>query len=80
MEYECRLIPATKIYSDFNKVIKPLCTHCVNRSCENPIVDQKVSVFGEIHTTRLYKTGTHVFQVAECDGYRGQVDEEEEII
>jgi len=80
MEYECKIMPATRIYADFNKVIKPLCSTCVNHGCENPIVEHKISVFGVIQTTRLYKTGTHMFQVTECDGYRGELDEDEEII
>jgi len=80
MEYDCQIVSAQSLLVDYNKVLPPLCSTCVNNGCSNPIVDHKVSVVGKIHTSRLYKVGGHYFQVMQCEGYRGEIDEDEEII
>ena len=70
MEYDCQLLLASKLQVGFNKVATPLCTHCQNRGCTNPIVDKKVSVFGKIMSTRLYEAGGSSFMVVACEGYQ----------
>ena len=77
-EYECQLLLASKVYSDYNKVIRPLCSTCTNESCMNPIVDCKVSVYGKIVSSRLYKTANSEFFVVSCEGYRGEEVETDE--
>jgi hypothetical protein len=69
MEYDCEIVPATRVLTDFNKVIHPLCTTCSNSGCSNPIVEQKISVFGMIKTTRIYDLGDTKFYVLKCEGY-----------
>jgi len=76
MEYECRVVSASSIEATFNKVVSPLCSRCINRTCTNPISEKKMSVFGKVHTTRLYQMGTAFFMVVECDGFFCKDNEE----
>jgi hypothetical protein len=78
VEYDCQIILATKILTDFNKVVKPLCSTCTNHSCTNPISEKKISVFGQVYTGRLFCSGDSYFMVTRCDGYRGETIESEE--
>jgi len=71
VEYDCEIILANKIYTDFNKVVRPLCSSCTNHSCTNPVKEKKVSVFGKIYTGRFFYNGDTFFVVTSCEGYRG---------
>jgi len=75
MEYECEIVPANKILTGFNKVVNPLCSSCTNTGCTNPIVEKKVSVFGQVKTSRLYDMGTMSYYVVRCDGYFKERDD-----
>ena len=77
MDYECRIVSASKLHSGNMKVMKPLCTSCVNKNCTNSIVDNKVSIRGIIHTSRLYSSGSRLFFVLDCDGFRKKDDDYE---
>lgn len=71
MEYDCHIVSATKLVNGLMDVQKPLCTHCVNKSCTNPIVEKKISVIGIVHTTRMFQSGDRLFFVTKCDGFVG---------
>jgi len=75
MEYECKIIPATRLTKGVISMQKPLCTHCVNKTCTNPIIDQKISIMGVVNTSRLFKSGDRFFFVTQCDGFLGVGDE-----
>ena len=79
-EYDCQVVLASKIHAGFNKFQQPLCSSCINRGCTNTIVEEKISVFGIIHTTKLLKTYNATFMVVDCEGYiREDEDHEEEV-
>ena len=78
MEYECQLVVANRVLTDFNKVIRPLCSSCTNTACSNPVYNKKISVFGQIYSGRVYTSGSLDFFVTACDGYRGNFEDEEE--
>jgi hypothetical protein len=78
MEYDCHIVLASKVYSDFNKIIRPLCSSCTNHSCTNPVAEKKISVFGKIYTGRFFFNGNAYFMVQSCEGYRGNVEEDSE--
>jgi len=69
MEYECQLMSANKLTKGILNMRKPLCTRCRNRSCSNPIVNQKIAIMGVVHTSRLYSSGDRFFFVVRCDGF-----------
>jgi hypothetical protein len=75
MEYECQVISASSLTSTFNKVVSPLCSKCKNVNCTNPIVEKKISVFGKVHTTRLFNGGHGLFVVTKCDGFLEEGEE-----
>jgi hypothetical protein len=78
MEYDCNIVNANKVYTDFNKVVRPLCSGCSNTACSNPIAEKKLSVFGKIHTGRFFFSGDMYFIVTSCEGYRGIDSDSEE--
>jgi len=78
MEYDCQIVLANKIQAGFNKVVTPLCTHCKNRGCSNPIEEKKISIFGRTMTSRMFVTGSGVFMVVACEGYQAPQAEDED--
>lgn len=78
MEYDCEIVLANKVYTDFNKVIRPLCSSCSNHACTNPVKEKKISVFGQVYTGRLFYNGDSYFVVTSCEGYRGIKQEYDE--
>ena len=78
MEYECSITPINKLYSNYNKMITPLCTKCKNKGCSNPIMQKKISIMGIVYTTKLYCSGNFFFFVTNCDGFSEMEDDIEE--
>ena len=74
MEFECKLKPIIKIENE-EDLKGPLCSKCFNAECTNPIVDKKISLFGVIHSTKLYKANNTYYSVTECNGFQEVEDE-----
>lgn len=79
MEYDCQLVSIASLSTTFNKVVRPLCSSCKNRNCSNPIESKKVSIFGKVHSTRVYNTGSGFFIVSYCDGFIDTEEDEEDV-
>jgi len=79
MEYECQLVSANRLNKGIINMQKPLCTRCKNKSCTNPIIYQKMSIMGVVHTSRLYSLGDRFFFVTKCDGFVSEEGGEDEI-
>ena len=75
MEYECGLMPLSKLLVSPNGVVEPLCTSCHCADCTNPIRKIVISELGINKSHRLYVTAYSEFMaVMECPGYIHEQD------
>lgn len=67
--YKVKLISIAKLPVGPSGVNLPLCESCKNKECGNPISLVDVSVFGVSQKIKLYKSGSSLYGVYNCDGY-----------
>lgn len=67
--FECQLASLDKLQIDVRGIKEPLCNHCVNPDCDNPIRKQTINVFGIVKHWRLWVVNNTVRQVVQCVGY-----------
>ncbi len=69
MEYQCKMISATKLNVTPVGFIMPLCDSCKTKDCTNPIESMKTSILGVVKRIRMYNRGVEPRIVVECEGY-----------
>jgi|19_taG_2_1085344.scaffolds.fasta_scaffold100585_2 hypothetical protein len=69
MKYNCRRITINKLLTDYEGISEPLCQHCTNIECENPIQIREVFVVGVLHKMKLYAVGEEPMAVTQCEGF-----------
>ena len=71
MEYQCKMIDATRLNVSPVGFVLPLCNSCKTRDCTNPIESKNVSILGVVRKMRLYNRGSDPRMVVDCEGYIG---------
>lgn len=69
MQYNCKVLPLTKLIAGPKGFIKPLCNTCLSKDCENPIENKLVSVTGITENMRIWSSKSTTGIVVSCDGY-----------
>jgi hypothetical protein len=69
MEYQCKVIPISRLPVSFEGVVEPLCTNCQSRDCSNNPEIMKVSVLGIMKKYKVLVRGGDAVIVIDCQGY-----------
>jgi hypothetical protein len=69
VHYPCKKISLEKLIMSHQGVVEPLCEHCDNQDCSNPIQTKTVAVFGITKQMKLYVIGDEAMAVIRCDGF-----------
>ena len=69
MEYQCKMISATRLSVSPVGFVLPLCDSCKTKDCTNPIESIKFSILGVVKKVRLYNRGTEPKMVVDCEGF-----------
>lgn len=69
MEYQCKMISATRLNVSPVGFVLPLCDSCKTKDCTNPIESMKFSILGVVKKVRLYNRGIEPRMVVDCEGF-----------
>ena len=67
--YRVKLSSMAKLAIGPTGVVRPLCDNCINEECGNPIEIVDISVFGVQQNMKLYRSGSNLMAVSQCEGH-----------
>lgn len=70
MEYECKLVPLSKLVVTHNGPLETtLCDTCISADCSNRIEKKKISIFGVTKEHKVVCKGGQIYFVVDCRGF-----------
>lgn len=69
MQYKCKTVPLSKLILTPKGILKPLCTDCQSRDCDNPIESISISILGKEEKMRVWNSRSTTSMVVQCEGY-----------